>query len=131
MAGRFDRLGSRIESATTRYVRLAAARIARQAILNTPVDTGRARANWRVTVGSPALEATLATDQAGSETVGRAEAAAFVAPAGVEIYITNPVNYVVYLNNGRSNQAPANFVEQAVRDGIEIANGEPFLRRRA
>lgn len=71
----------------------------------TPVDTGRARAAWQITVGEPST---------------------FIMPEGVYgppppppmpamsikdvVYITNNVPYIEYLEDGSSKQAPAGMV---------------------
>lgn len=81
----------------------------------TPVDTGRARANWQVGIGSapegvpyPADEPYTATSPDGAESMavqeGSAQIGAIKKP--VACYITNNVEYIEELEHGHSQQAP-------------------------
>jgi hypothetical protein len=47
------RRGRQVENAATALVRSMAKRTLRSLVLNTKVDTGKARSNWRVGVGAP------------------------------------------------------------------------------
>lgn len=80
-------------------------------VQKTPVDTGRARGNWQVTVGTPA-EGELAV-------TGRVEPAssglAALKPFDV-VYIVNNVDYIIYLEGGSSGQAPAGMVAVTVEE---------------
>lgn len=103
-------------------VRRAALRADQVVVTSTPVDTGRARANWIASVGAPA-EGTVEPPAAEA---GRAEAAATqkaldqAAPV-IEgfrlgqgsIFITNNVEYIVPLDRGSSRQAPQGMTAQA------------------
>ncbi len=89
---------------------------------NTPELTGFAETNWLPTIGEPALV------PAGSkQNVSRAQQEAGVAvvqalyryPAIV--YITNPVEYIVDLNQGSSTKAPAGFVQTTIAQAIRNA----------
>ena len=77
-----------------------------------PVDTGFSRANWNVSVGTPDLTVHGQREEKGSY--------APLAPAIPEnpellpIYIANGVDYVVYLEEGSSEQAPNGFIRVAV-----------------
>jgi len=84
-------------------------------VMTTPVDTGRARSNWIATIGSPSN----ATRAAGSASAAIRSAKQVFAPKsipkeGATLYITNNLDYVVFLNQGSSKQAPAHFVEAAI-----------------
>jgi hypothetical protein len=68
----------------------------------TPVDTGRAKANWNVMVGSP-----------DTTTSDKTKASPVVLNKGdglKDIYITNSLPYIYALENGSSEQAPAGMV---------------------
>jgi hypothetical protein len=93
-------------------------------VLSTPVDTGRARSNWLVTVGSPASFSS-AVIKSPESAIAEARAAVeqfkisrkgilFKRASGNTIFITNNVSYISKLNSGSSAQAPAGFVEAAV-----------------
>jgi hypothetical protein len=45
------------------------------------------------------------------------------------IHITNNVDYLYLLNAGRSNQAPAMFVERSVQAGAGVVRGVKLLKR--
>lgn len=84
----------------------------------TPVDTGRARANWQVGIGA-APGGTVEYSGGGAGAAGYAiGAAANVVtiykgqPGG--IWLVNNLPYIQRLNEGWSSQAPAKFVEQAI-----------------
>lgn len=73
----------------------------RTIVMLTPVDTGRARANWQVSVGTPAEGFVEAFDAGGSATIARG--AGIIAEASDPysmIWIHNGVPYVMYLNDG-------------------------------
>jgi len=79
-------------------------------IQSTPVDTGRARANWNISVNSVIYTTTDSTSAPDTNpTLDYKE--------GDTYYISNNLPYIQRLNDGYSQQAPANFVEK----GIELA----------
>ena len=95
----------------SKVMQIATVEFYRQVIIATPVDTGRARNGWNITVGTPSEiippEGNYAMPniaQHGYETI------ISVSPDQV-IYITNRVHYIEKLNKGSSKQAPAMFVE--------------------
>jgi hypothetical protein len=69
----------------------------------TPVDTGRARGNWQVTIGSPAEGENKSGDPIarGGEVIEKIERIG----SGL-FYISNNVPYIEALENGHSDQAP-------------------------
>lgn len=90
----------------------------------TPIDSGFARASWRVSSGAQGESKPEHPDFTG---LGRAQAAArqkvvqtaakigFGANQNIENkFITNNATYIEALNAGRSNQAPAKFVEGVI-----------------
>lgn len=95
----------------------------------TPVDTGRARANWQVSTGSPILTTIAETSSAehGNPPTAGEMAAAVRSLAGAKvgtvIFITNNLPYIVPLNEGHSNQSPPGWVEQAVDNALAAFRG--------
>lgn len=87
---------------------------------DTPKDTGWAASNWliglmvpiRTTVGSPEEV------DAGSAINALAKLSKYTYGKG-DIFISNNVPYISRLNDGHSDQAPANFVQIAVDKGIQ------------
>ena len=80
-------------------------------VLRTPVDTGRARGNWQLTLDAPVFD--LSNSEIPRNAEGRITAGAVVLrdikPFSVT-YIQNNVPYIVALEEGHSKQAPAGMV---------------------
>jgi hypothetical protein len=99
-------------------------------VIATPVDTGRARSNWRVQSGEPntAVRPAFVAGKDGS-TLGEntnaaiSEGKAIIAADRTgTIYISNNLPYIGPLNDGSSAQAPAGFVERAVQSGLQVVS---------
>jgi len=113
----------RVEVNSDRLVRKTALAIDQAVVLGTPVDTGRARSNWLVEVGSARSDTIepyapgsgRSTESRNTEAAldqGRSAVARY--QNGQEIHITNNLPYISKLNDGSSAQAPENFVETAI-----------------
>lgn len=96
------------------YIVTVALRVFNNLVLTTPVDTGRARANWLPTVGAPANYTVEATNPLGAVNLALSIFNANTVPNFPTLYIANNLDYIESLNNGSSKQAPANFVELAL-----------------
>lgn len=127
---RIRNIGIRVEKNADAMVRRVALAIDATVVLATPVDTGRARSNWQVQVGSaPAgVREPFSSGEHGSTGAANAQAAieqgksAIAAyRSGKEIHIANNLPYIGKLNEGHSAQAPAAFVERAVLVGVQAA----------
>ena len=80
----------------------------------TPVDQGRARANWMVGVKTPDLSVSESTNFNATLSEGISK----INGSGRDIstfYINNTLPYIVPLNEGSSTQAPAKFVETVLK----------------
>jgi hypothetical protein len=77
-------------------------------VQTTPVDTGRARANWTINVNGPDASTTQGTDLSGSQTI--AKIASYNVQAGGVYFITNSLPYINRLETGWSKQAPNGMV---------------------
>jgi hypothetical protein len=75
-------------------------------VLKTPVDTGRARGNFQVTIGSPAETTLEALDRGGGATISAGLTGLAALTALVPVWITNNLPYIERLENGWSKQAP-------------------------
>ena len=85
-------------------------------VLKTPVDTGRARANWFTSIGSPSAKVTVSTDPSGSSTISSGLSAISKATGNV-LWITNNLPYIYRLEfEGWSKQAPAGMVRVTIND---------------
>lgn len=91
----------------------------RRIMLKTPVDTGRARANWNVSIDAPDTSTNEAATIAGAP-AKQAEGGARIVGAdffaGDEIYITNGLPYIKPLEDGHSKQAPQGMVAVTVQE---------------
>jgi hypothetical protein len=92
----------------------------------TPVDTGWARANWQISIGRPTAGAIGSKDNvagaASAQSAGTARLLVYNVNQG-DIWLGNHVPYIQKLNEGHSKQAPANWVERAIRAGIASVTG--------
>lgn len=124
-----------LEANVDRLVRKVAIAADQAVVSGTPVDTGRARSNWLVEIGStPAgTRAPYVPGEAGSTGAANTQAALDHAQDTVrgyrgsehspEIHITNNLPYIEELNQGSSKQAPENFVEMAIHEAVKaVAN---------
>ena len=127
-SNRIRRVGDDVEDGANRVVRQAAIAVNQTVTLATPVDTGRARANWQVGIGAPVLEATEDTDKDGGPTINRNNAKIALRQERQTVYISNNVPYIGRLNAGSSAKAPAGFVEEAVSIGVSAIQGARVLR---
>lgn len=94
-------------------------------IEDTPVDTGWARANWVPRIGTPFESVSGTREQAEAGNVVTSDREAGIAQIAAQyqirdgaVYITNNVPYIIYLNEGRSNQAPSGYVQNAISRAI-------------
>lgn len=92
-------------------VRRIAVNCEAELIAATPVDTGFARASWRAGVGSAPTG-----DGPGGE--GAAAALAGYTLDDGSAFLANNVRYIQRLNAGWSDQAPADFVADALARGV-------------
>lgn len=101
----------------------------RRFVVKTPVDTGRARGNWQVTISSTDSQVAIqgAPDKDDKANSPKAEtAAADAVTKSIQVvnsikpfsitYITNNVPYIVYLEDGTSTQAPVGMVSLSIHE---------------
>lgn len=113
-----ERFGEKAVGKTQVIVRKVALDLFRGIVMDTPVDTGRARANWQVSIGRPALgqikhdsgSGQLAAEAA----IGAGTPSIQAAKGDVAIYLTNNVPYIVPLEEGHSGQAPEGMVRKNI-----------------
>lgn len=90
----------------------------------TPVDTGRARSSWNISEGAPD---TTVPPETGVESTGKYSQQSSPPPNTVPpptpeitgtkaVYITSSLEYVQYLEEGSSKQAPAGMVTIALAE---------------
>lgn len=88
---------------------------AKRIIYRTPVDTGRARGNWQVSIGSPQV-AEFDDDKNGYMTLMGVRSDTREVDAGEIVYLLNGVEYIVYLERGSSDQHPDGMVAVTVAE---------------
>lgn len=104
-------------------------RIYQAVTTGTPVDTGFARAGWRMSAGAPSYGPTdrpadpgLAASSARAWSAANDRYAAALSSSyqltDGTLHVSNAVRYLVYLNRGSSPQAPALFIERAIQAAI-------------
>lgn len=115
-----------LESFTTRKVKRIVLDATANLTEDTPRDIGWARNNWIPEIGPgpmepagdrEAPEAAAAEQQQGIASI----AIGYKLGLGI-ITITNNVPYIIYLNEGSSQQAPAGFVQAAIFRAVQGAN---------
>ena len=118
-AKRLGAIGTNVAENADKLVRKVAMTIDRTVVMATPVDTGRARANWIASLNAPTSATTTSVSPSGAEAMEQAAGviAGYDGDNDAEIHITNNLPYIGPLNEGYSRQAPANFVSIAVRAG--------------
>ena len=101
--------------------------ILKNVVLMTPVDTGRAKGNWLVNIGSAATGVLGTGDDKSDRQLFGHEGGGSLAKGGATInsakplspiYITNNLPYIQALNAGHSKQAPKMFVQMGIRRAI-------------
>ena len=80
-------------------------------VAKTPVDTGRARGNWQTTINSSPSEELFLTDP-----VGNGAQALQILGAYQAVIIANNVPYIIFLEQGSSQQAPSGMVMLTVEE---------------
>lgn len=117
---------ARMSANIERIVRGAALVLDREVVTRTPVDTGRARSNWLVSIGNPRTDnigpyapgdagSTAGANvnmalQQGNEAIGR-----YRIDNNLDIYIANNLPYIGRLDDGWSPQAPPGYIGDCVR----------------
>lgn len=101
------------------YIRLFSA-----VILDTPVDTGRARGNWQISTTAPATGEVYNNDRSGRSAIALVNS--FKIKNNRVVYLTNNLPYINRLEfDGHSKQAPAGMVRK------NVTRFEKLLRRAA
>jgi len=86
----------------------------RRVATRTPVKTGLAAGNWQSTTDSPAE--TVIERFGAAAAIEEAENVAAGLKPFQDAYVSDPVDYMQYLNQGSSDQAPAGFVELSLAE---------------
>ena len=87
---------------------------------DTPKLTGWAASNWIPRIGQP-TDTPFGSKEAVSETAKNIGLAGVIASYALPqiVHVTNPVYYILQLNEGSSRKAPRHFVQTAIAKAIE------------
>lgn len=109
-----------VPETANKFKRVVALKVLRGVVLKSPVDTGRFRGNWHVSLGSPTSSEVKGAEGIGAPDKSPAAAAATVAGLenkeivqvkfGQNLWINNNVPYAGRIENGHSQQAPGGVV---------------------
>lgn len=108
-----DRMKQYYENKITRAMRIGIVEALRQVTISTPVDTGRARWGWFLTINVPSQTTPPEGNYRAPQITMRVQEIDGNFTIRDTLYLTNNVPYVPDLNNGTSKQAPARFVERS------------------
>lgn len=112
-----------VEDKIVQITRMIGLEALKRVILKTPVDTGRARGNWFVAIGSPSSAANGKADKPGQTTIDAGSAVITGLTEAQAVWITNNLPYIGRLENGYSQQAPAGMV------AVTMAELEAFFAK--
>ncbi len=128
---KMGQIAGRVLAQSANAVRRAAVVADQVVTTTTPVDTGRARANWLASIGLvPKQEAEVdPPEQTGATAITKALAIISTYRTGQgTIFISNNVNYIQFLEAGSSAQAPSGMVRQAVQAAQAEASRTRLLK---
>lgn len=115
-----------VKGRVDRVMRAGAMEATGRIMQRTPVDTGRARANWNASVDEADGSVNeAATDSASKQAQGQALAASVQFADGEKFVLANGLPYIERLEAGSSTQAPAGMVE------LTLAELKPFIESAA
>lgn len=112
--------GTEVLKDADKLTKRVAGEVLQKVVVASPVDSGAFRGNWRTKVDS--VDSTVNLDDkdpSGQRTISQGLAViASGAGVGKAVFIANSLPYALRLNNGWSEQAPANFVELSVQSVV-------------
>ena len=98
-AMQIKQFNAKTEKQGSALVRKICLDLSRRIIKKTPVDTGRARANWQASITTPASVIIELNDKSGAQSIAKAGAVASNAWGNV-FYLTNNLPYAAVLEYG-------------------------------
>ena len=107
---RIQRFAAALPQNASNIVAKAAIASLQSVVIENPVDTGRSRGNYFISINS----ATEAFEESRRNSIGPGVAVANSIKPDDNLHLTNNTSYINKLNEGSSAQAPAGFIEAAV-----------------
>lgn len=89
-------------------------------VMRSPVDTGRFRNNWNVSIGKPVSDTNDGVDPSGGKAIGKIAAVSATYKLGDTIWMSNGLPYSWPLERGHSKQAPIGMVGITVQETQSI-----------
>lgn len=128
-AENMNSLGLLVERNAIRLHRRVAEEVVDHVANGTPIDTGRASGNWITNIGAPSQN--FDDSETGGPQTSMQDVRAKLASLamGQVVHITNNTPYIVPLNQGTSQQAPAAFVETAAVSALNVIGNFNLLVR--
>lgn len=111
--GGAEKIAAITKNNVAKVMQIATVKFYQQVIIATPLDTGRARHGWNITVGAPSNTVPPEGKYSMPNIAEHGYETIVSVSTDQVIYITNLVPYIEDLNNGSSRQAPARFIELA------------------
>lgn len=108
-----ERIAEILRKEVKRGMKMAVVECMRQLSISTPVDTGRARWGWYLSVKVPSTEVPPEGKYKTPQIAEKLQAVNENFTVKDTLFLTNNVPYIKRLNDGSSKQQPARFVERA------------------
>jgi HK97 gp10 family phage protein len=124
-ARRIRKVAADVEPAVDDTLRKVALVANQTVIMATPVDTGRARANWQVSIDT---EIDSEVDDTNANAALQRNQAVIRGYKNGAIILQNNVSYIGALNAGTSAQAPAGFVEKALQTAARVVSQSKVVK---
>ena len=124
-----------LERNRDKKVQAVGVNVLRNVALTTPWLTGRARFNWQANLDSAPNSSLYANNFGGpagaSAAIGRGTPTImkYQGDTNKSIHITNNLVYIQRLNEGHSKQAPAGYIQKAIRNGVAAVRGIRLLSK--
>jgi len=124
-----QQFSKKVELSAATLTKRVATDLFRRIIEKTPVDTGRARASWNISIGAPNADVQPEGQHQSNADALAAKANEALAGYGVDgqkhlqpIYITNNLPYIGELEHGSSQQAPQGMVALSLKEVTNTLN---------
>ncbi len=119
-AARMRQFAASIPGQSNRIKMMVFYEIGYRIVLNTPIDTGKARGNWYPSLGAPDMSVSESARGSGVS-IGRIQSFVKSSTNPGTVYLTNSLPYIDLLDGGWSGQAPQGFTNKSIRQGLARA----------
>lgn len=116
MSQSVDEAAEKLNQRMNKLVRGTLIGMTSKIIERSPVDTGRFRANWQLSIGHPAVTDVSSNDKSGARAKRNAAQTINTTKIGRVFYLTNNLPYAEMLEFGWSKQAPYGMVRRTLAE---------------